>query len=165
MATYFLTKVAVNLHVVDVGPSDAPHPTRGKIENTNKESQLRRREQTNSFIVTQLLYLNGHLIAINLSTLTNSMLMFDAPPKSTAKQTTTRHGIEGSGLVSRRIATRSGMARAAWHKSATAKLAKKRSDIERRFRLIAMAANTSKFPPKAQADMTIKQIAVITELV
>lgn len=165
MATYLLTKVAVNLHVVDVGPSAPPHPIRGKIANTTKESQLMRREQTNSFIVTQLLYLNGHLMAINLSTLTNSMFMFDAPPKSTAKQTTTRHGIEGSGLVSRKIATRSGIARAAWHKSATAKLARKRSDIERRFRLIAMAANTSKFPPKARADIKIKQTAVITELV
>lgn len=103
-------------------------------------------------------------MAINLSTLTNRIFKFEAPPKSIAKQTTTLHGIEDSGRVWRRTATRSGIARAAWHKSATAKLAIKRSEIERRFRLTAMAANTSKFPPKAKEDITIKQAAVITEL-
>ena len=160
MATYSRPKVVVNLHVVDVGPSDPPHPTRGKIANTTKESQMMRTEQTNSFIVIQVWYLNGHLMAMNLSTLTNRIFKFEAPPKSIAKQTTTPHGIE----IWRKIATRSGIARAAWHKSATAKLAIKRSEIERRFRLIAMAANTSKFPPKAKEDITIKQAAVIIEL-
>ena len=71
----------MNLQIVEAGPSDPPHPTRGKIANTTKENQLITIEQTNSFIVTQLLYLNGHLMAINLSTLTKRMLMFDAPPK------------------------------------------------------------------------------------
>lgn len=143
-----------------------PHPITGKTDYIIKESQLRTIVQISNFTVAQLLYLNGHFMAINLSTLTRKMLKLEAPPNRTENKTTTWQGIIGACSDPNRLTTRRGTATQAWHKSARAKFATKRSDKERRFLFMAIAANTSKFPLKATADMAIKQAAVInTEIV
>lgn len=141
-----------------------PHPRRGKIVNRSSENQLTAAVAINRFFVTDILYLNGHFIAVKRSRLTNKMLIFEAPPKRIVNIITMWQGIGFVSPVARKTAIRRGIATTAWHKSATAKFAKKRSETERRFRLMQMATSTSKFPPKAMNDITIKKTPVITEL-
>ena len=126
IATYVLSNVMVKRHVRDsVGLSDRPHPTKGDAANKNMDDHVRITELTKTFVVSQVWYVKGHLMAINLSTPTRRMLMFETPPKSMVKKITTEQGTGACCFrIPRRTVARSGMAKAACIKSATAKFAK-----------------------------------------
>lgn len=126
IATYVLSNVLLKRHEGDSeGSSDRPHPTSGDAANKNMDDHDRITEPTKAFIVNQVWYLKGHLMAVNLSTLTSRMLMFEIPPKRRVKNITTEQGIGACCFpIPSRTVARSGMARAACSKSAIAKFAK-----------------------------------------